>query len=119
MSGKVHVSRPAAHVALLEIDNPPRNVMGRAMRAEMRAALDSFESDLDVRAVILTGRGKAFCSGDDLREELAGAEGPNQGDNIRDFSALIGRIEKFRCPVIGAINGWSVGGALRGKSRCL
>ncbi len=110
MSGKVHVSRPAPHVALIEIDNPPRNVMGKQMRAEMRAALDSLESDLDIRAVILTGRGSAFCSGDDLREGLAQAEGAGAGDNVHDFGALIARIEKFRCPVIGAINGWSVGG---------
>lgn len=110
MSGRVHVSFPIRHIALLEIDNPPRNVMGKAMRAELRAALDSFEADLDIRCIVLTGRGKAFCSGDNINEELAGAEGPDRGDNVREFGGLITRIENFRCPVIAAINGWSVGG---------
>ena len=50
----LHVSRPAEGVVLIEIDNPPANALGATMRAGMTAMLDGLESDLSVRAVVLT-----------------------------------------------------------------
>lgn len=115
-SGTIHLQRPEPHVALLEIDNSPRNTMGHAMRELFLQHLDNLETDLDVRAVVLTGRGNAFCSGDDLKEkrDSAGRE-PAEGEltsNLSGFGHLFGRVESFRAPIIAAINGWCVGGGL-------
>jgi len=113
MNGTIHLSRIGEHVALLEIDNPPRNTLGRAMRGKFREILEGLANDLSVRAVVVTGRGKAFCSGDDLREEFeATAGGGERGANLLDFGQLLDQLESFRAPVIAAINGWCVGGGL-------
>jgi enoyl-CoA hydratase len=113
MSGTIHLEREGEHVALLEIDNPPRNTLGTAMRATLREELAQLAADLSVRAVVVSGRGKAFCSGDDLREELeAVAGGGERGANLLDFGRLLDQVESFRAPVIAAINGWCVGGGV-------
>ena len=105
--GTIHVESPADRVARLVIDNPPANAIGRAMRDKLLASLAQVEADESFRAVILTGRGKVFCGGDDLREE-SGHE--NRAENFRNFGQLLDTIERFRVPVIAAINGWCVGG---------
>lgn len=108
--GEVHYERRGG-TAFLEIDNPPTNTLGRAMRDELLDRLTSIENDTALRVVILTGRGTAFCGGDDLREERHSAGGETQRmDNLANFGRLLNTIECFRVPVIAAINGWCVGG---------
>ena len=106
----LHVTRPAEGVVLVEIDNPPANALGSAMRARMVALLDQLEADTSVRAVVLTGRGKTFCTGDDLRE--AAAKGRVTPRAVADFNAMLDRLERFRAPVVAAVNGHCVGGGL-------
>ena len=106
----IHFSRPVAHTALLEIDAPPSNALGRDLRREFLSHLDTIEKDDAIRAVIVTGRGRSFCSGDDLKEREAARSGGE--DPALSFAALIDRIENLRVPVIAAINGWAVGGGL-------
>ena len=84
-------------------------------RCERRSEtlLAELGADLSVRAVVVTGRGKAFCSGDDLREEFeAVAGGGERGANLLDFGRLLDQLESFRAPVIAAVNGWCVGGGV-------
>jgi enoyl-CoA hydratase/carnithine racemase len=106
----VHFSRPAPHVALLELDLPPTNALGAGMRRLMTEGLAAIEADLDVRCVVLTGRGKLFCAGNDLRELADRA--PGDLSPISDFNALMGRIESLRMPLIAAVNGGALGGGL-------
>ena len=106
----IHFSRPAPHVALIELDLPPTNALGAAMRALMAEGLDGIEADPEVRALVLTGRGKLFCSGNDLRE-LADRPADDLSP-ISDFNALMARIEALRMPVIAAVNGGALGGGL-------
>lgn len=116
MSGTLHTVRKDGGVVLVEIDNPPRNTMGHAMRQQLLAALDEMESDLSVHAVVLTGRGKAFCSGDDLKEALE--RGGESLDGLAEFGTLVERVENLRVPVIAAVNGWCVGGGLELALAC-
>jgi len=106
----IHFSQPAPHVALIELDLPPTNALGDAMRRRLAAGLDAIEADPDVRCIVLTGRGKLFCAGNDLRE-LAGRAADDLSP-ISDFNALMGRIEALRMPVIAAVNGGALGGGL-------
>lgn len=112
----LHQSRPAEGVVLVEIDNPPANALGKAMRAKMAALLDALEADTSVRAVVLTGRGKTFCTGDDLREAAANRRVTPEA--VADFNAMLDRLERFRAPVIAAVNGHCVGGGLEVALAC-
>jgi enoyl-CoA hydratase len=113
----IHVSHPAAGVALLEIDNPPMNALGRAPRAALLAALDDIETDMAMRCVVLTGRGRAFCSGDDLKEQ-AEAQKAQSSAHFGEFGRVLDRIEGLRIPVIAAVNGHCLGGGLELASVC-
>ncbi|HEY5106886.1 MAG TPA: enoyl-CoA hydratase/isomerase family protein [Caulobacteraceae bacterium] len=104
MSGTIHIERPAPAIVRLTIDNPPMNPLGVAMRQSFMAVLDEIEADGDVRAIIVTGQGRAFCSGDDLKDVAP------RGEDLAGFGRLLERLDASRAPVIAAINGWCVGG---------
>lgn len=104
MSGTVHVETISPAVMLLEIDNPPMNPLGAEMRETFMAALDRVETNDALRCLIVTGRGRAFCSGDDLKD-VSG-----EGEDLAGFGRLLDRVEQSRVPVVAALNGWCVGG---------
>lgn len=110
MSGQIHVSRPREALVLLEIDNPPSNALADALRRKLETELDGIETDHSVRAVVLTGRGRGFCSGDDLREAAAREE--SDRGSLGQFGRMLDKVDSLRVPVIGAINGHAVGGGL-------
>lgn len=107
---KIQVSRPEAHVAKVVIDNPPTNALGDSIRARLMDALATLQDDLDIRAVILTGTGRVFCSGDDIRE--VAQRGAAMADSLAQFGRLFDQVEGFRVPVIAAVNGHAMGGGL-------
>jgi enoyl-CoA hydratase/carnithine racemase len=104
MSGAVNVEQVSEAVVLLEIDNPPMNPLGVEMRQTFMEALDRVEANDALRCLIVTGRGSAFCSGDDLKNV-----GPG-GEDLAGFGRLLDRLEAIRVPVLAAVNGWCVGG---------
>jgi enoyl-CoA hydratase len=110
-SPAIHYRKSSAHTALIEIDAPPSNALGEPLRRQFLAHLANIETDGDIRAVVVTGRGTSFCSGDDLKEREA-ALGRGGEDANASFPVLIDRLEALRVPVIAAINGWAVGGGL-------
>jgi len=110
MSEKILTSRPRENVVLLQIHCPPVNALGSEPREILGQELAKIESDVSVRAVVLTGHGKAFCAGDDLREAMT--RGENAGISLAQFGRLCDQIENLRVPVIGAINGYAIGGGL-------
>jgi len=110
----INFSKLSEHAALIEIDNPPANALGRAARQAFHAHLDAIETDASIRALVITGSGRAFCSGDDLKEQEAASREGLQARKVQlgEFARLIERIEGFRIPVIAAVNGFSMGGGL-------
>jgi enoyl-CoA hydratase len=100
-----------ARVGYIVIDNPPMNVLSDENRRGIREALDEFRRD-GVGAVVLTGAGeRAFCAGADLGEEKHLTEA-----TVSTFLArgeqTFRIIRDYEVPVIGAINGWAMGGGL-------
>jgi enoyl-CoA hydratase len=104
MAGVVHVEAMGEAIVRLTIDSPPMNALGVGMRQTFMEALDKAEVDQSLRCLIVTGRGRAFCSGDDLK-----AAAP-ESDDLAGFGQMLDRLEATRVPVIAAINGWCVGG---------
>lgn len=117
MSAMIHVSRPTGSILLLELDAPPANALGLAVRAQLVKILDEIAADRECRAVVLTGPGGVFCAGDDLRE-AHGRTGPEALAAVQDFNRLIDWVEAVRVPVIAAIDGWCFGGGLELALAC-
>jgi enoyl-CoA hydratase/carnithine racemase len=107
----IHYSTIGENVAVLRLDNPPANALGHAMRVAFNEKLDELERGDAIRALIVTGTGRSFCSGDDLKEQQA-ARAQGKSAHLGEFARLLDRIEAFRVPVIAAINGWCLGGGL-------
>jgi len=110
----IQLTRLGTNAALIEIDNPPANALGKAAREAFHTHLDGLEKDGDVRALVITGHGRAFCSGDDLKEQEAaqvhGLEARKA--QLGEFAGLLDRIEALRIPTIAAVNGFCLGGGL-------
>jgi hypothetical protein len=90
------------------------NSITPAMVQGIEAALDQALSDPDVRAVVLTGTGRAFCAGADLkyvREQTQGDESATAAF-LQTVLRLMNRLETFPKPVIAAINGLALAGGL-------
>jgi enoyl-CoA hydratase/carnithine racemase len=98
MSGTIHVEAVGPHVRVLTIDNPPMNPLGVAMRETFMRTLDEVETHEDLRAIVVTGTGRAFCSGDDLKDVAP------QGEDLAGFGRLLERLDASRAPIIAAIN---------------
>ena len=103
-------------IATITLDRPDRmNAFTERMRVEILDALDRTDADDDVRAVIFTGSGRAYCAGADLssgEETFSRGGSPVIGANgvPRDGGGTVAlRIFESLKPVIGAINGAAVG----------
>jgi 2-(1,2-epoxy-1,2-dihydrophenyl)acetyl-CoA isomerase len=101
----------AARVLVVTIDRPDRlNALDDACRAELLAALEGGVRDPEVRAIVLTGSGRAFCTGQDVTasEELVDAGATVQ----QSYNPLVVTIRNTGKPVIAAINGPAVGAGM-------
>ncbi len=101
------------HIILLELDHPPANSLSKKMKIQFATLLDEIEQNEKLRVVIITGRGDKFCCGDDLKEAIQNAAYQEKLiQNLRDFSAVVNRVEALNIPTIAAINGWCIGGGV-------
>ena len=105
MTGVVHIDHHSPAVVVLTIDNPPMNPLGPDMRAAFMAVLDEVEKNDALRCIVITGKGRSFCAGDDLKQAHASG-----GEDLAGFSRLLERLDQSRVPIVAAINGWCVGG---------
>ncbi|MFC7705446.1 enoyl-CoA hydratase/isomerase family protein [Plastorhodobacter daqingensis] len=106
----------AAGIATITLNRPDvRNAINDAMRAELIAAFDWADAARDVRAVVLTGAGKGFCSGGDvsgMRSRLEAAPGDvafNGWKRQKQTHRGISAIHTMTKPVIAAVNGAAFG----------
>jgi len=110
----------AGGIATLTMNRPEaRNALNANLRRTLRDAFRELEQDASVRAVILTGAGKAFSAGLDLKE--MGERGPGasgEGESGGLSHGLVETIEAYPHPVIGAINGVAVTGGFELALAC-
>ncbi len=99
-------------VAWITLNRPDaRNALNDEMREELLAVLTDARTNLDIRAVVLTGNGKGFCTGADLSRRGAGPTGPGAGrEMMRTRSQrLIRALWELEKPIIAAVNGVAAG----------
>ncbi|GFG98856.1 crotonase [Mycobacterium timonense] len=109
MANMFHERRDGA-VAWLTLDRPERlNAFTAAGYHELRVALQRLACDDAVRAVVLTGRGRAFCAGAD--RSLLDAAAPNtvRQHAVDEFLLLLDILGGFEKPLLAAVNGVAVG----------
>lgn len=104
MSEVVHYSRQG-EVGIITIDSPPVNALGQAVREGLAYRLEQALTDDGVKTIVLTGAGKAFSAGADIREFGKPPAGPS-------LPSVINAFELSPKPVIAAIGGVALGGGL-------
>ena len=111
----------AGHVATLTLNRPERlNAFNRQLTREFHNALDELEGEFpDIRALVLTGAGRGFCSGADMNDQVEGQSHDgeaNQRDTEAGFAssiiALAPHLPRLPQPVIAAVNGAAAGAGL-------
>ena len=96
-----------SRIMLVQLNRPDRlNALGLELRTEMFAAYTEFNNNPDLEVSVLTGTGRAFCAGDDMKEVLergaAGSENHPLSNPYSEWEAAK--------PVIAAVNGFAMGG---------
>ena len=95
-------------VGLITFNRPQAmNALNNQLMSELMHALEAFDNDETIGAVVITGNEKAFAAGADIKE-MADKSIRDMMD--RDHLAVFGRIRTIRKPVIAAVSGWALGG---------
>jgi 2-(1,2-epoxy-1,2-dihydrophenyl)acetyl-CoA isomerase len=97
-------------VATVTLDRPEAlNALTVALKDELLVAFEGFAADGDVRAVVLTGAGRAFCAGQDLRERLEPGALPLADEIRARYNPLIRAMRGLPKPIVAAVNGVAAG----------
>lgn len=120
MTGTVLTEDLGEGVRRISLNRPQRlNAIVPALLDDLVQALGAADRDPGIRAIVLTGEGRAFCSGDDLKEFESQATGE------AETKAYVERIQDVTramvlgdTPIVGAIRGWAVGGGLEWVINC-
>ncbi len=96
--------------AIIHLNRPDvLNSFNREMALALQAKLDEFEQDKNIRAILITGEGRAFCAGQDLAEAIAD-DAPSIDTIVREhYNPIVMRIRSIEKPIVCAVNGVAAG----------
>ena len=107
-------------ISLVTLNRPQRlNAIGGRLLPDLHAALQRAQQDPETRAIVLTGAGRAFCAGDDLKEFGEQTQSPEHVAQVCADIQQITRDLMFGPKlVVGAVHGWAVGGGFEWVLNC-
>jgi enoyl-CoA hydratase len=115
----ISVDRGRADVAVVTLDRPDQlNAMNAELIAGLHATFDDLRDDRACRVIILTGAGRGFCAGLDLKTGATPADAPDAASAQRglhvqqSIATLVPKMRSMRQPIISAVNGPAAGGGL-------
>jgi enoyl-CoA hydratase/carnithine racemase len=88
------------------------NALNLALVRALTDALDRVEEDPEIRVLLITGSGPAFCAGADLKEAFSGAPASGESDFLSLASGMMQRLRTLPKPVIAVLNGITMAGGL-------
>ena len=98
------------NIAIITLNRPDKyNAFNREMALDLQEKLDECKTSKNIRAIYITGGGKAFCSGQDL-DEVVDPNGPDVSSILsQHYNPIIKKIRKLEKPIVAAVNGVSAG----------
>jgi len=106
-------------VAVILLANPPVNALSTEMMLELSWVLDRISETPEVRAVVLSGQGRNFCAGADLKSRATTIKGPGDlPQHSRRTRECFHAIRECAKPVVGAINGAALGAGMALMASC-
>lgn len=107
------------YIARVTMDRPPVNALSQEFQEEMMLVFDTISDRDDVRVAVLTGAGKHFCAGADIKSRAGSERQPGDGwQHSRRAREAFHSIVECKVPVIGAINGSALGAGLAIAASC-
>lgn len=104
-------------VAVVTINRPPANALSQSVLGELNDLLDQWENDNGIKAIVLTGEGRFFIAGADIKEFMQ-LQSEGAQHMAKSGQELFDRLETFPKPIIAAINGACLGGGLELAMAC-
>ena len=118
MSFETLILEKKAKIAAITLNRPERmNAFSPVMRQELHSVLDELAEDRQIRVITITGAGKAFCAGGDIKS-WEGITAPAGRDRVKKGSQVIKKIMEMEKPVIAGVNGAAVGAGLHIALAC-
>jgi enoyl-CoA hydratase/carnithine racemase len=107
----------SGHVATIEIRRPPNNFFDMSLIQQIATALEAFDKDTNVRAVVLAAQGKSFCAGANFGDgssldKSGNRPGENAQSNAGHLYQEAVRLFRTKKPIIAAVQGAAIGGGL-------
>ena len=101
------------HVGLIRFDRPKAlNALNGNLLHELMSALEIFDADDGIGAMVITGNEKAFAAGADITAFQGAFDGDGDGDLAASLAAVVAQLQSLEKPTIAAVRGFALGGGL-------
>ena len=98
-------------IGIVVLQKPPANTMDPEFLEQFCDHMDALAADSNVRAVVITAAGKAFCAGVDLKEVI-GYDRDRQRAMVNGINRMVRTVYGFRAPVVAGVNGHAIAGGV-------